>query len=66
MMLAQYIRWKITQVMYNLEHSAQVQVNSSVLKIWSQGYIAPEVMNGQISDRSDVYSYGIVSIVAIL
>jgi serine/threonine protein kinase len=37
----------------------------STLEIRSQGYIAPEVMNGLISDRSDVYSYGIVSIVAI-
>ncbi len=35
----------------------------STLEIRSQGYIAPEVMNG---DRSDVYLYGIVSIVAII
>ena len=29
-------------------------------EIRSEGYYAPEVTSGRVSDRSDVYSYGIV------
>ena len=41
-------------------------VFKSNIDIRSEGYYAPEVSGGKISDRSDVFSYGIVSFRVLL